>query len=685
MRPKVREALPVAKLMKPFYATTPIYYVNDRPHIGHAYSTIATDVLTRHAKVRGRPARFLTGLDEHGLKIERRARELGKEPQAFVDEMAAPFEDAWRALDCRHDDFIRTTEARHKDLAKVFFERMVAAGDVYEGEYEDWYCVGCESFKLERELLEGHVCPDHKKPCERIKEKSYFFRLSKYGPRLLEYYEEHPHFVAPQGRFNEVKSFVSEGLRDLSISRTSFQWGIPVPGAPEHVMYVWLDALTNYVTALGGPAREGESALYDRFWADPEAQIVHIVGKDILRFHAVYWPAFLMSAGLRLPNQIQAHGWLTINGEKMSKSLGNFLPPVPLAEAFGVDVLRYYLMREVGFGQDGDFSHRNLVARYNGELANGLGNLLNRIVPFVDKHFAGVVQPLEQPGELEDELRAAAAKAAVESNRHLEDVLPHRALDAIWELVAVANRYVDRTEPWKLSKAGDEAALARCTTAVIESLAAVSVMAWPFMPGKCDALRGQIGLPPLTPTEGECAWPFQRREPVEGKKVARGEALFPRIDAKAEAELLGRLGVKPAEEAAAAKPQPEKGKGKPKLKDEAPALAEPEGGFIGFEDFAKVDLRLGLVVSAEPVPKSDKLLRLRVDLGEGEPRQIMAGIGDRYPAESMVGRRVVVVANLAPRKLMSLTSQGMVLAVGDGEGFSVLGVDAEIAPGSKVS
>ncbi len=666
--------------MKPFYITTPIYYVNDRPHIGHAYSTIATDVLTRFAKVRGRPTRFLTGLDEHGLKIERRARELGKEPQAFVDEMATPFQEAWKALNCQHDDFIRTTEPRHKERAQAIFQRMVEAGDVYEGEYEDWYCVGCESFKLERELLEGNVCPDHKKPCERIKEKSYFFRLSKYGPKLLEFYEAHPHFVAPQGRYNEVKSFVAEGLRDLSISRTSFKWGIPVPGAPEHVMYVWLDALTNYVTALGGPAEPGEAPLYDRFWANPESQVVHIVGKDILRFHAVYWPAFLMSAGLRLPSQIQAHGWLTINGEKMSKSLGNFLPPVPLAEAVGVDVLRYYLMREVGFGYDGDFSHKNLVARYNGELANGLGNLLNRILPFVEKHFGGVIQPLDEPGELEIELREAARKAAFEANRHLEEVLPHRALDAIWELVAFANRYVDRTEPWKLSKNGDERALARCTTAIIEALAAVSVMAWPFMPGKCDLLRAQIGLPPLEPEEGACMWPFEPRETVAGKKVVKGEALFPRIDAKAEAALLEKLGVKPAEPAAPKDEAP-----KAKLADEPSKLAEPEGGYITFDDFAKVDLRLGLVRSAEPVPKSDKLLRLKVDLGEAEPRQILAGIRQRYAPEAMVGRRVVVVANLAPRKLLGFTSQGMVLAVGDGDAFSVLGVEGEIAPGSRVS
>lgn len=668
----------------PFYITTPIYYVNDEPHIGHAYSTIAVDVMARYEALRGRPTRFLTGLDEHGLKIERRAQEVGLPPQDFVDKMAGPFKRAWDALGCRYDDFIRTTEERHKVRAQKIFERMRDAGDIYLDEYEDWYCVGCESFKLERELLEGNLCPDHKRPCERIRERSYFFKLSKYGPKLLEFYEANPQFVAPEGRFNEVKSFVAEGLRDLSVSRTSFDWGIPLPDDPDHVMYVWLDALTNYMTALGGPAARGEAPLYDEFWAASEGSIVHVVGKDILRFHAIYWPAFLMSAGLKLPTQIRAHGWLTINGEKMSKSLGNFIPPVPLAEKVGVDVLRYYLMREVGFGHDGDFSHKNLIARYNGELANGLGNLLNRILPFIEKHFEGKIPALKRATELEEGLMQKARESAEKSARFLDSGVPNRALDAIWEVVARANWYVDQTEPWRLSKEEKVEELARVIAVIAESLARISRMITPFMPEKAAALRAQLGLPALEPLVGEDRWPLGSLDDMTGRAIVRDAALFPRIDKKAEAELLESLGV--AEKAAsAAPPAPIKEKKKAKLDDEAPALSEPEGGYIEFGDFEKVDLRLGLIVRAERVPKSDKLLRLRIDLGEEDARQILAGIGEHYEPESIVGRRVVVVANLAPRKMMGLTSQGMVLAVSDDSGFSTLTVDREIAAGNRVS
>lgn len=671
----------------PFYITTPIYYVNDEPHIGHAYSTIAVDVMARYEALRGRPTRFLTGLDEHGLKIERRAQEVGLPPQDFVDKMASPFKRAWDALDCRYDDFIRTTEERHKVRAQKIFERMREAGDIYLDEYEDWYCVGCESFKLERELLEGNLCPDHKRPCERIKERSYFFRLSKYGPKLLEFYEKNPQFVAPEGRFNEVKSFVAEGLRDLSVSRTSFDWGIPLPDDPDHVMYVWLDALTNYMTALGGPAEPGEAPLYDQFWAGNEGSIVHVVGKDILRFHAIYWPAFLMSAGLKLPTQIRAHGWLTINGEKMSKSLGNFIPPVPLAEQVGVDVLRYYLMREVGFGHDGDFSHKNLIARYNGELANGLGNLLNRILPFIEKHFDGAIPALASKGELEEGLIKKADEAAERSARFLDGGVPNRALDAIWEVVAKANWYVDQTEPWRLSKEEKLDELARVISIIALSLARISRMIAPFMPEKAAALRAQLGLDALEPAVGDDRWPLRALDEVAGRSIVRDAALFPRIDKNREAEILEALGVaeKAGEKSAKAPKKEKSGSKKAKLADEAPALPEPEGGYIEFDDFTKVDLRLGLIVRAERVPKSDKLLRLRVDLGEAEARQILAGIGEHYDPEAIVGRRVVVVANLAPRKMMGLTSQGMVLAVSDESGFATLTVDREIAPGTQVS
>ncbi len=659
-------------MARPYYVTTPIYYVNDRPHIGHAYSTVAADVVSRYQALRGRPAYFLTGLDEHGLKIERRAKEEELAPQDFVDRMAAPFREAWEQLDCQHHGFIRTTSAQHHRNVQTLWKQMDANGDIYLDDYEDWYCVGCESFKTEKELLEGNLCPIHKKPVERIKERSYFFRLSKYTQPLLDHYEANPRFVQPEARFNEVKSFVKEGLRDLSISRTSFRWGIPVPNDPEHVIYVWLDALTNYVSALGGPADEGEAPLYDEFWRNA-GTITHIVGKDILRFHAIYWPAFLMSAGVRLPTHVWAHGWLTVNGEKMSKSLGNFLPPGPLVEAFGADVLRYYFMREVGFGQDGDFSHRNLINRYNGELANGLGNLMNRIVASIlKKSLAGEVPNVDldrlEPADLA--LIETARSAASEAAKHFDSLAFHRALDAIWELIAAANKYVDSTEPWKLARQEDKTRLSQVCYTVLETLRWVSIMLFPVMPKKCNELRAQLGMTPLLPTERVDLWPSPWGGLRPGTATRASAPLFPRFDERQERSILERLGV-----------------GGPEKKgEETSAMTEPEPSgneLIEFEDFAKVDLRVGLVRDAAKVEKSKKLLRLVVDAGEAEPRQILAGISEHYAPEDLVGKRVVIVANLKPRKLMGLESQGMVLAASDDDGLSIVIVDRDVEPGSR--
>ena len=655
----------------PYYVTTPIYYVNDRPHIGHAYSTVAADVASRYQRLRGRPTYFLTGLDEHGLKIERRAREEDLAPQDFVDRMAAPFRLAWEELECAHDGFIRTTSAQHRGRVQALWNLMQDNGDIYLDDYEDWYCVGCESFKTEKELLEGNLCPIHQKPVERIKERSYFFRLSKYAQPLLDHYETHPGFVQPEARFNEVKSFVREGLRDLSISRTSFRWGVPVPGDPEHVVYVWLDALMNYVSALGGPANEGEAPLYDEFWQS-SGTITHIVGKDILRFHAVYWPAFLMSAGIRLPSQIWAHGWLTVNGEKMSKSLGNFLPPGPLVEAFGADVLRYYFMREVGFGQDGDFSHRNLLNRYNGELANGLGNLMNRIVAsIVKKSFDGRVPNVDLDAlvEVDRRLITKAKATADEAARYFQALAFHRALDNIWELVSAANKYVDSTEPWKLAKHGNKTRLGQVCYTVLETLRWLSIMLFAVMPEKCNELRDQIGLPPLLPTERVDLWPSAWGGLRPGNQTQAATPLFPRFDKSQERSILERFGVDV-----------------PRTDEKAGAMTETEQGkddFIEFEDFIKVDLRVGLIKEAEKVEKSKKLLKLTIDAGEEQPRQIVAGIAEHYAPEDLVGRRVVIVANLKPRKLMGMESQGMVLAASDDAGLCVVGVDTDVEPGSR--
>jgi methionyl-tRNA synthetase len=678
--------------MKPFYVTTPIYYVNDRPHIGTAYSTIAADVLCRYQKLRGRPTRFLTGLDEHGLKIARAAEAKGVSPQAFTDEMQAPFRDTWQLLDCVYDDFIRTTEPRHKQRAQVLWNQIQQRGDIYLGSYEDWYCVGCETFYTEKDLLPGNICPIHLKPVERVKEASYFFRLGDYTQRLLDFYERNPDFVKPAGRFNEVKSFVREGLRDLSLSRTSFRWGIPVPNDPEHVMYVWFDALANYMSALGGPAAPGTELLYDRFWP-PSGQVIHIVGKDILRFHAVYWPAFLLSAGIEPPSQVWAHGWLTVNGQKMSKSLGNFLAPEPIVEVFGVDVLRYYLMRDMAFGQDGDFSHENLLARLNGELANGLGNLLNRVlISIVQKNLDGKVpapEPSARTAE-DDELEAAALRCSAQAAEQLENVAPQRALEAIWELVAAGNRYVDRTEPWALVKRGEHARLSQVVYQVLETLRILGVMISPFMPSKAAELRHQLGLDPLMPTLDRDLWPSVFGGLGPGVQTRPGQPLFPRFDKDASQAALARLGVAnkpaaPSKPPKIAKDATNKGSKPVAEADKPPAPStEHDAQFIAYDDFAKVELRVAEILTAERVPKSDKLLKLSVNAGDPEPRQILAGIGLNYAPDVLVGQRVVIVANLKPRKLMGLESQGMVLAASDETGLVILNVGGDVKPGSGV-
>jgi methionyl-tRNA synthetase len=668
---------------RPLYVTTPIYYVNGKPHIGHAYTTIAADVLSRYARLRGRATWFLTGTDEHGQKIERAASEQGLSPQDFVDRLVPSFRSCWEALACEPDDFIRTTSARHRQFVEEMWRRCEARGDIYLGEYEGWYSVADETFYTEKELVDGKAPTG--RPVERVKEPSYFFRLSRYTEPLLRFYEEHPDFVRPEGRYNEVKSFVREGLRDLSISRTSFRWGIPVPGAPEHVIYVWFDALTNYVSALGGDGGD----LYRRFW-EPHGRVIHVIGKEILRFHAVYWPAFLMSAGLPLPTQIWSHGWMTVNGAKMSKTEGNFLPPEPIAEAVSPDALRYYLMRDIAFGQDGDFSHQNLLARYHGELGNGLGNLLHRMVAsIVPKHFGGLVPAVDPRavGERERELVEIAQRAAVAAGQHLDAIAPHKALDAIWELVAATNKYVDQTEPWQLAKRGDRERLAEVVYAVLESLRWLSVMLWPFMPRKCNAMRDQLGLPPLLPTIGEDRWPNAWGGLVPGTRTRPGAPLFPRFDDDRQRAFYERLGAPLPEtlrREPPAVPAPPPTPVSSRKDRKADDTARPPQDSITLDDFARIDLRLGLVRSAARVPKSEKLLELRVDVGEPEPRTILAGIGQHYTPEQLVGRRLAVVLNLPPRTMMGRTSYGMVLAVSDDSGLSVLSPDKEIAPGVKV-
>jgi methionyl-tRNA synthetase len=657
-------------MARPFYVTTPIYYVNDVPHLGTAYTTIVADALRRYQRLRGRDARMLTGTDEHGLKLEREAVAKSLTPQQFVDQMSARFREAWPKLLVEPDDFIRTTEARHEKLVQWIWERVAKKGDLYLGSYEDWYCVGCESFKTEKELLPGNVCPLHNKPVERVKEDTYFFKLKDYEQKLLDFYDTHPEFIQPESRKNEVLSFVKSGLRDLSVSRTSFSWGVPVPGDPKHVMYVWFDALANYWTALGG-----EGSANARYW-EPSGEVVHLVGKDILRFHAVYWPAFLMSAELPLPTKVFAHGFLTIDGQKMSKSLRNAVDPVRLAETEeigGADGLRYQLLRYVAFGQDGDFDHRAMIERYNADLGKNLGNLLSRTLGLCTKLTGGRV-PAYAPEALEVEFEAQARIHIDAAAAAWEALAPHRALEEAIALSSLANQYVDRAAPWAEAKKDNPARAATTLAELLEALRALSVLVWPAIPRKADQLRAQLGLAPIACAVGTDVWPTLTHERA-GRALGTAAPLFPTVDEDGQKALLERLVPKPEETSQAAPPS-----NVPGHPSAAPAIAT-----ISYDQFAALDLRVGVVTTAKKVPKKDKLLELEIDLGEDKPRTIIAGLALTFTPEALVGQRVIVVANLAPRDFgKGLVSHGMLLATGPSEALVLATAPPSAAPGAKL-
>ena len=641
---------------KPYYITTPIYYPSTNLHIGNTYTTVAADAIARFKRLTGHEVMFLTGTDEHGQKIERIANEKGITPKEHVDEIVAGIKDLWKMMNISYDKFIRTTDDYHVKAVQEIFKKLYDQGDIYKDSYEGLYCTPCESFWTETQLVNGN-CPDCGRPVEKAKEEAYFFKMSKYADRLIQYIEEHPDFIQPESRKNEMlNNFLRPGLQDLCVSRTSFTWGIPVSFDEKHVIYVWIDALSNYITALGYGQENQE--LYKKFWpAD-----VHLIGKDILRFHTIYWPIMLMALGLELPKQVFGHGWLLVEGGKMSKSKGNVVDPVVLVNMFGADAVRYYLLREIPFGSDGLFNNEIFIKKVNTDLANDLGNLLSRTIAMVYKYFDGVIQAPTCKEAIDDELINLALSTPGKVEASIDALKIPEALESIWTLISRANKYIDETTPWILAK--DEEKKERLGTVLynlLETLRFVSVMISPFLTETSAKINEQLNTKVTT---WESLKEFNGT--VAGDKVVKGDVIFPRIDVEeklAELEALKPAPVKPANEELVKNP----------IKEE-----------ITIDDFDKIDLRVVKVLECEPVKKAKKLLKLKVDLG-GEERQVISGIAQYYKPEELVGKYVVLVANLKPVKLRGELSQGMILAAAPSDDSELLLVNpGEMLTGSQV-
>ena len=644
-----------------YYITTPIYYPSDKLHIGHAYCTTIADTLARFHRAKGEDVFFLTGSDEHGLKIQRKAQEKGITPIEYVDAIIANFKQLWNELNISNNDFIRTSEERHHKVVQDVLTKIFEQGDIYKKNYEGLYCVPCESYWLERQLVDGK-CPDCGRPVEKMQEESYFFKLSKYQDWWLQFIEENPNFIQPASRRNEMINFVKQGLEDLCITRTTFDWGIPVPFDKKHVVYVWFDALLNYLTGIKYGT---DDAMFNKFW--PAS--LHLVGKEIVRFHTIIWPIMLKAMGVELPQKVYGHGWLVIDGDKMSKSKGNVIDPLALIDEFGADAIRYFLLREIVFGNDGNFSRDALITRINSDLANDLGNLLHRTVSMIEKYHGGVVTNAGVSEAVDEDLQALVKTTVANFEKDMDAMEINSAIKGVWALISRANKYIDETGPWILAK--DEAKAARLQTVMYnlaETLRVVAILVAPFIPSTSPKIYTQLGLE--VPAE------FLLTDAEFGKmqstRVQKGEPLYPRIEIAEDGATI--IGGKRYE---------------PKVEAPAPAVEEPKIEMepikeeITIDAFEKIDLRVGTVKAAEKVKKSKKLLKLQVMIGE-EERTIVSGIAQYYEPEALIGRNVIVIANLAPAKLFGIESFGMLLAASDGNGNLVLADAPGMASGSRV-
>ena len=653
-----KETLDIMK-KTPYYITTPIYYPSANLHIGNTYTTVAADALARYKRLAGYDVMFLTGTDEHGQKIQRIADEKGLSPKEYVDGIVAGIKDLWSLMNISYDRFIRTTDEYHIEAVQKIFQKLYDQGDIYKSEYEGWYCTPDESFWTETQIDENHTCPDCGRPLERAKEESYFFRMSNYADRLIQYIEDNPHFIQPESRKNEMlNNFLRPGLQDLAVSRTTFDWGVKVPFDEKHVIYVWVDALSNYLTALGYLNDEYHDV--ETYWpAD-----LHLVGKDIIRFHTIYWPIMLMALDMPLPKQVYGHGWLMFNNDKMSKSKGNIVDPVILADHFGVDPIRYYLLHEIPFGSDGNFTNESFIRKINSDLANDLGNLVSRTVSMVDKYFGSVVPEPNTPGEFDEDLINTALATLGKVDEAMNDLRIPEALSQIWVLISRANKYIDETMPWVLAR--EEAQLGRLGTVLynlLESLRFVAVELEAFLPETSAKILEQLNS---SVTGFDSLTAFNGMKP--GDRVNKGNIIFPRIDVEKKLEELEALKI-----AASA----------PVAEEVTMTPLKPE---ITYDDFDKIDFRVAKIMACEPVKGSKKLLKLQVMVGTQE-RQIVSGISKFYKPEDLIGKSVVIVANLKTAKLMGETSQGMILAGADADDKNLFVVipDGDLPSGSTVN